>query len=703
MYVACSGVAKLRITETGETLTVNPDELDWDNEGVGERGMGDELRHWATVELVSPKTGNTYHATWELWEYPIGVENNSELELDSALELIEDFDYHLAHEPEVDEDDSSLNTDRQFFSFGEPLSGGIRLSGNAELTSESDTEGNSKPVTPAPHALSTLTSVCIERLAEQDYLERTHITEALRLLITERDSDQHFALGLFGDWGSGKSSLIHQLTEQLKANHPKVMVAEFNAWKNEKASNLGAMLAQSVVECLTADLSFFDQLRLAVKLIEKRNTSLRKSIAKDVGSLKSKGDKLFPWLLVAIPPLLSVAVMTLLLLALPVPGVEWFKWVLGPLAAISSIYLTLSGFLHKNLTEQFKQVDRHKILNHLKLPNFSEHRGLFGEIHRTLGHLCALRLGEKGAVSDKVLLLVIDDLDRCGINAVKDIFDAVRLVADIPHLITLVAIDEQMAFAAVEKHYDQFGATDRPPAKIAREYLAKVLQTSIKLPEIQDTDIERFVEDSLFSEIGKDRQKSTHESTTGESTSQPITPNANSVLDSAYPSVNTSAEDSRAQTIAIPLQSALVEEMRLFQTLAIIYSFRNPRLMGRLHLSWRLLKALYFRGKAYRFEQIETNMRLLFWREYCLQQDAESRPKLDDWLASGCKPGGPQHLVEGLGTLPTSMINTVMMGQSVKRSLELIDAVLLPASSYNQKKTADSLNPAPASATPPHA
>ncbi|MEA5624705.1 UPF0175 family protein [Nostoc sp. UHCC 0251] len=49
----CTGIAKLTILETGEVFEVSPDDLDWDVGSSSERGMGEELHHYATIIFES--------------------------------------------------------------------------------------------------------------------------------------------------------------------------------------------------------------------------------------------------------------------------------------------------------------------------------------------------------------------------------------------------------------------------------------------------------------------------------------------------------------------------------------------------------------------------------------------------------------------------------------------------------------------------
>ena len=658
MQVICTGVATLRVRETGEVLTVTPDLLDWDQEGVGERNMGMEARYWAEVELESPSTKKAYAVTWQLWEYPLGVENTKETEVPPALELISDFEYRLAHAPDSgDEEGASFEGDQSsdFVRFGEPFP---RASKSRRQATPAGSERSDL------HAQASLNGTHSESLAAKDCLGRQHIAEALRVLITQRGNNQHFSIGIFGYWGTGKSSLIHQVAAVLKERHPDVVIAEFNAWKNEKASSLGAMLAQSVVDALTEKLSLRERLKLATKLSISKVGWLRSAIQKDADGLYYSILQ-SPRLWVMLPLALTFLMAVLILWALPVP--EVIKWLGIPIVGWTAV-LGISRYLQDNLFAIFRKVDTNKFWSLLRFPSYSEHRGLLGEINSTLTDLCALTLGKDDSSEGRTLLLVIDDLDRCGISTVKEAFDIVRLVADIPRVIAVVAIDERIAFAAVEKHSDQFSQASYPPSRVAREYLAKVLQVSISLPEVGDSDVQRFVEEVLFEE--------SEELATQSSAMPEIL--IDEQIDTEQ-SLKGNRQPATAKPLAIYAQHDLPEERDLFRELSLAYNFRNPRLMWRLRLSWRLLKSLYFGEVAYRFSQAEIGMRLLFWREYRLQHDADRRDELDRWLESGCEGDGPQDLVSALGSLVDNMPGT-FMGMAQKKILELTDAVLLPAS-----------------------
>ena len=56
----------------------------------------------------------------------------------------------------------------------------------------------------------------VESLSEQDQLNRDALVGALAAKMLDPDNTGHFAVGLLGDWGVGKSSVIAQLRAQVQ-------------------------------------------------------------------------------------------------------------------------------------------------------------------------------------------------------------------------------------------------------------------------------------------------------------------------------------------------------------------------------------------------------------------------------------------------------------------------------------------------------
>jgi hypothetical protein len=112
MNIYCRGTARIRNRMTTEIYEIKREELDWDAIGCGERQMGSEVHHQATLE--HPDLGSL---NWSIWEYPVGAENYRETDV-GEHELIRDFEYGLEHEePEPDDWNAYPLPDNPFTTF----------------------------------------------------------------------------------------------------------------------------------------------------------------------------------------------------------------------------------------------------------------------------------------------------------------------------------------------------------------------------------------------------------------------------------------------------------------------------------------------------------------------------------------------------------------------------------------------------------
>jgi hypothetical protein len=268
-----------------------------------------------------------------------------------------------------------------------------------------------------------------------------------------------------------------------------------------------------------------------------------------------------------------------------------------------------------NLTEWFKRLTLGERLKRFQLPDYEAQLGPLHDIKVTLTNLCSLRLGASpvaGARCD-TLVIVIDDLDRCMPKTVKEIFDAVRLVANIDRVVTILAIDDRIAFAAVEKHFDQFGLTGREPGQVARDYLAKVFQASLNLPPLGAATASAYVREKLF---GFKKVS-----------------DAQALWDSQFDALNKlrrsgSAPDDLSGTAKVhELPVALELEAELFCDLASKTGIGNPRELWRMKQAWFILKAMLLAPGA-RMADMTPPMEALFMREWLLRASTQVRQRV---------------------------------------------------------------------------
>lgn len=100
MRPECSGIAIFRVRASGELVTIIPNDLDWQDEAEetgSDATMGLRRTHSADFEVGERGP----MVVWNLWEYPLGAQEDSLTDYnDAVLELVQDFEYRLVHDPE---------------------------------------------------------------------------------------------------------------------------------------------------------------------------------------------------------------------------------------------------------------------------------------------------------------------------------------------------------------------------------------------------------------------------------------------------------------------------------------------------------------------------------------------------------------------------------------------------------------------------
>jgi Cdc6-like AAA superfamily ATPase len=489
----------------------------------------------------------------------------------------------------------------------------------------------------------------VESVAEKDALDREAITAALVSLLRNRFSTEPLTIGLFGAWGSGKSSQVSFVKKRLKKSaegRPHISVIEFNAWEHEKCDNLSAALAQTVVEQLIKDSSLLEQWKLARQLAARKRAHITRAAEKDSISLQAK---LYQW----VAPFMSLEVALALVIVLALLQANW-DWPakLGASAGvfILSAWKAVEKYVSGNLSNWFKRIAGGAGGGPFGLPDFAARLGSFHEIRQTLQHLVSLQVGnEVDAGKGEYLLIVVDDLDRCGVGTIKLVLDAVRLVTSLPRVVTMVAVDDRIAYPAVESFFEQFKGSGRDASAVARDYLAKVFNVAISLPPVSKARAESFIRERLFTDVyGK-------------------------------APVGGGAEEDEPPEHApdVPDDTRLVTDAEVmeFTRLAAATSISNPRALWRMKQAWYLLRnmALSFEPQS----SFQPWMRSLFVREAVLMLPAAARREVDAW-AEAVRTDGT--LPSFSDAVPQALVEELSEGRSdVAARWAYTDIVLLPA------------------------
>ncbi|HEX3696237.1 MAG TPA: Qat anti-phage system ATPase QatA [Polyangia bacterium] len=283
-----------------------------------------------------------------------------------------------------------------------------------------------------------------------DLLNNEAIAKTITKLLRGRP-DHPVTIGVHGDWGAGKSSILEMIEAGLEAEKA-VLCLKFNGWRFQGFEDAKIALIEGIVTGLVEKRPLLTKAGEAVKNVFRRIDWLK--VAKKAGGL-------------------ALTAFT----GIPTPdqihGIVGMLegWLADPtkLATAANIKTAIEGVggllkpgdENKNVPEEIR-----------------EFRKAFDELLKKAGV--------------EQLVVLIDDLDRCLPDTAIETLEAVRLFVFTARTAFVVAADEAMIEYAVRKHFPELPDTTGP-RDYARNYLEKLIQIPFRIPALGETETRIYV------------------------------------------------------------------------------------------------------------------------------------------------------------------------------------------------------------------
>ena len=299
-----------------------------------------------------------------------------------------------------------------------------------------------------------------DNIAERDYLGFDVHADLIKGLIDEPGM-LPITIGVFGDWGSGKSSIMESLKKSYDAENDKGTVClQFNGWVLEGYDDAKAALIESILKSFEENTSIPKKARNKIKKLAKsvnwmraigfgvKNVAVPIVAASITGGL-SIGPKIFDWVksLSADPQRICDAIKNL--------DYEKFK----------TKYLKEDGDV--SLEEQYQLVrkfrdDFKEMLNQAKI---------------------------------RKLIVLIDDLDRCLPDRIIDNLEAIKLFLNVDNTAFIIGADQRIVRDAIRHRYKNLIERDEAAEnkRVVIDYLEKLIQVPYNLPKLSDSEVETYI------------------------------------------------------------------------------------------------------------------------------------------------------------------------------------------------------------------
>lgn len=264
-------------------------------------------------------------------------------------------------------------------------------------------------------------------------------------------------IGLHGDWGSGKSSVLKILEKELEEDKDSIVIY-FDGWAFESFDDAKLALIQGIVEELEKSEKFIEKVKDKVEDIKNAFSKLKKSI-NWMRILKATAKSAIPVLSASM-----TSVIPMLLSA--------FQEHKDDLTDI------LTGDKAENFLKDIIGTDKEE----KKYAAVREFRNDFSDLIKKSRY-------------EKVIIL-IDDLDRCLPRHIIENLEAIKLFLNVPGTAFVIAADEYIVSNAIKSEYQSLikaSEQDRSGHNIGIAYMEKFIQLPYRLPSLSNKEVETYV------------------------------------------------------------------------------------------------------------------------------------------------------------------------------------------------------------------
>lgn len=289
---------------------------------------------------------------------------------------------------------------------------------------------------------------------ELDFLDYDYLIKTVESIVTN-DSLLPASIGVYGDWGSGKSSLMYMCKDRLEKSDKKIKCLVFNGWLFENYEDAKTAILGTILDEISKEKSL-------------------SSKAKDIiaGLYKS---------------------------------VDKFKLVKNALKYGTDLLLT-GGVgslvelsvkqIAKKSQETIENADLEKITT--AVSDELNNKVLRDDIRQFQKEFAELL--EESKISR--LVVFVDELDRCRPDTILDTLEAIKLFLFEGKVAFVIGADERHISYAVKSKFKDIEGIQ---IDIGKEYLEKLIQYPIRIPQLNADEVEVYISCLLLqSELKKE-------------------------------------------------------------------------------------------------------------------------------------------------------------------------------------------------------
>lgn len=276
-----------------------------------------------------------------------------------------------------------------------------------------------------------------------DYLKFDYIIDAVTKIVLDEGLSPS-SIGLYGDWGSGKSSLMKMIEQKLTQGGDKsILCVRFNGWLFEGYEDAKTALCGTILEKIK------EKETLDSKIKEKVKQLLDKV---DVQKILGKGIRY---------------------------GLDYL--LTGGVLGLTEISISQ---ITKALKSKADTVSEDEITDVLR--SFKTESNIRKDIKNFQKEFADILKDTK----IEHLVVFVDELDRCTPETILDVIEAIRLFLFAKGTSFVIGADQRLIEYAIRTKYKDVVGNN---LDIGKEYMEKVIQYPVNIPALDENEVGQYI------------------------------------------------------------------------------------------------------------------------------------------------------------------------------------------------------------------
>jgi hypothetical protein len=312
-----------------------------------------------------------------------------------------------------------------------------------------------------------LSDTPIESVDEDEFRHKEYVDTIEKIV---EDVEPPWNIGVFGEWGSGKTSIIKMLYSRLREGDGDYICVEFDAWKHAEESiradlllNIDQAIGKEIDQKLDGSPAALGEEAITEELYDVSEETKRTGDERDTQDILKH-------------------------------FIEDQKYVAGSIVAIGIIALLTGVFVSPSHGTGVFTIMVIPLLLHMtrQLSNATDtlqkkflypRKEWSGAYEQLFDEILSKTEAEKVIIS-------IDNLDRCESETVYDVLVSLKTFLEKEECVYLIPCDDQALqshIESIDEHGDYFDNN-------GQEFLRKFFQTHIRIPKFIEEDVEEYAE-----------------------------------------------------------------------------------------------------------------------------------------------------------------------------------------------------------------